>query len=86
MDIAVINQYETALQLMNTEIQKLLVRNDQLQKENANTKQQTQIESSLQQAIQSHGGDASNSGNPVLWLNSQIKDAKSQLQDLRHQN
>ena len=25
-------------------------------------------------------------GNPTLWLNSQLKDARSQLQDQRHQN
>lgn len=30
IDINVLNQYETALKLMNTEIQKLLTRNDQL--------------------------------------------------------
>lgn len=28
VDISVLNQYETALQLMNAEIQKLLMRND----------------------------------------------------------
>ena len=38
IDVNVLNQYETALQLMNTEIQKLLVRNDQLVKENTGIK------------------------------------------------
>jgi hypothetical protein len=40
IDISVLNQYETALQLMNSEIQKLLMRNDQLEKENLMLKQQ----------------------------------------------
>ena len=25
-------------------------------------------------------------GNPAIWLNAQLKDAKSALQDMRHQN
>jgi hypothetical protein len=48
---------------MNSEIQKLLVRNDQLEKENIMLKQ-----------MQAPSGD-----NQTLWLNSQLKDAKSQL-------
>lgn len=98
VDISVLNQYETALQLMNAEIQKLLMRNDQLQKENQMLKQQNeqfQIKSQMNQVlINFNNGDAAAvginpndlNGNPMLWLNSQLKDAKSQLQDMRHQN
>jgi hypothetical protein len=38
VDINVLGQYETALQLMNSEIQKLLISNDNLQKQNQTLK------------------------------------------------
>lgn len=93
VDVSIINQYETALQLLNTELQKLLLRNDQLQKENTSLKQQVhqlqaqKLNSTGQLTTRGEalpgGGDGQNA--TTLWLNSQLKDAKSQLFDLRHQ-
>ena len=76
---------------MNAEIQKLLMRNEQLQKENTMLKQQSdqfQIKSQMNQVLMNiNNGDPAAvginpndfNGNPMLWLNSQLKDAKSQL-------
>lgn len=92
VDVSIINQYETALQLLNTELQKLLLRNDQLQKENAGLKQQVhqlqaqKLNGTGQMTTRGEalpgGSDSQNA--TTLWLNSQLKDAKSQLFDLRH--
>lgn len=72
--ISVLNQYETALQLMNSEIQKLLISNDKLQKENLALKQ-------MNESLPKHGMNTDN-----VWINGQLKDAKAQIQDLRNVN
>lgn len=49
MDMNVLGQYETALQLMNSEIQKLLISNDTIQKQNLLLKSQVEQNTSRQQ-------------------------------------
>ena len=57
---------------MNSEISKLLINNENLQKQNVQLKQQA---------------DKPPSGmNDNIWLNGQLKDAKSQIHDLRRVN
>jgi hypothetical protein len=71
MDMNVIGQYETALQLMNSEIQKLLISNDTIQKQNQLLKSQNEQNALRQQPNQQFGM------NENIWLNSQLKDAKA---------
>lgn len=67
VDINVLGQYETALQLMNSEIQKLLISNDNLQKQNQTLK-------TTNDAMPKMGMNNDN-----VWINGQLKDAKAQI-------
>ena len=78
VDTGIINQYETAMQMLNAELQKLLLINRQLEAENATFKAQSKNNDIIRESV--NGNDAT-----TLWLNSQLKDAKSSLFDLRHQ-